>query len=102
MAMINPEKSIIREKKLSPFHRLDFIRMIYKKSHAQPENLPSCHEMGKSFVFPKNRRISEITCPLTLILQGGIAYFSIFSGRFMISRKIALNEKKSIVLPDLG
>jgi len=58
--------------------------------------------MRKSFVFPKNRRISKKTCPLTLILQGGIAYFSIFSAKFMISRKIALNEKKSIILPDLG
>jgi len=102
MALINPEKSIIREKKLSPFHRLDFIRMNYKKSHAQPENMPFCHEMGKSFVFPKNRRISEKICPLTLILQGGIACFAIFSARFTISRKIARNEKKSIALPDLG
>jgi len=35
-----------------------------------------------------------------LILQGGIAYFLVFSIRFRISREIARNEKKSILLPD--
>ena len=62
---------------------------------------PYCHEMGKSFVFPKNRRIPEIIRSLTLILQGGIAFFAIFSTISTISWKIARNEKKSITLPDL-
>jgi len=51
--------------------------------------------------FPKNRHIPEIIRSLTLILQGGIAYFAVFSIRFRISLKIARNEKKSIALPDL-
>jgi len=101
MALISSEKSIIREKKLSSFHRLGFIKMIYKKLHAQPEILSSCHELENILGFPKNRRIPEIIRSLTLILQGGIAYFLVFSIRFRISRKIARNEKKSIALPDL-
>ena len=101
MVLIISEKSIIREKKISSFHRLGFIKMIYKKSHAQPEILSSCHEVENILCFPKNRRIPEIIRSLTLILQGGIAYFLVFSIRFRISLKIARNEKKSITLPDL-
>ena len=101
IALKSSEKSIIREKKLSSFHRLAFIKMIYKKSHAQPEILSSCHGVENILGFPKNRRIPEIIRSLTLILQGGIAYFAVFSIRFRISRKIARNEKKSIALPDL-
>jgi len=101
MVSISSEKSIIPGKNLSPFHGLDFIRMIHEKSHAQAENLASCHEMGKSFVFLRNRRIPEKIRFLTLILQGGIAYFAIFLTRFRFSQEIARNEKKSVVLPDL-
>jgi len=101
MALINSGELIFRERNLSPFHGLDFIRMIYKKSHDQPENLSYCHETKNSFVFPKNRRISKIIRSLTLILQGGIAFFAIFSTMFRFSRKIVRNGNKSVILPDL-
>ncbi len=101
MAFIKFEKPSIREKNLPSYHGLDFIRGFQGKSHAQPKNLPSCHEMGKSFVFPNNRCVSEKVCFLALILQGGIAYFAIFSTMFTMSRKIARNEKKYVALPDL-
>jgi len=51
--------------------------------------------------FPKNRCIPEIICSLILILQGGIAFFAIFSTEFRISRKIARNGKNLVTLPDL-
>ena len=75
--------------------------MIHEKSHAQPEILASCHEEENNCVFPKNRTIPEKICLLTLILQGGIAFFAIFSLRCRISPKIARNEKESVTLPDL-
>lgn len=101
MALISSEKSIIREKKLSPFHGLDLIQVIYKKSHAQPKILSSCHEIEDILGFPKNRCISEVIRSLTLILQGGIAFFAIFSTELRFFRKITRNEKKSVALPDL-
>ena len=102
MALINSEESIIRERNLSPFHGLNPIRMIYKKSHKQPDNLSPYHEIKKSFVFPENRHISGKICHLTPILQGGIALFAIFSTRFRFSQKITRNRKKSFALPYLG
>lgn len=75
--------------------------MIYKKSHDQPENLSFYHERGNIWVFPKNQRISGNICLLNLILQGGIVFFAVFSSKFVISQKIARNEKKSVSLPDL-
>jgi len=102
MTLINYKNSIIRGKNLSAFHRLGFISIIYKKSHAQTETLPSCHEVGNIKVFPKNRPISEKICHLTLILQGGIAFFAIFSTQFGFSRKTARNERKSVALPDVN
>jgi len=101
MAFIKLEKSTIRGINLSSYHRLDFIRMIYKKTHTQPENLSSCHEMENNCVFLRNRYISEKICHLTLILQGGIAYFAIFSLRLGFSSKIARNEKESVTLSGL-
>lgn len=102
MALINSEELIIRKRNLSPFHGLNPIRMIYKESHTQPGNLSSCHEIKKPFVFLKNRHISRIICHLTLILQGGIALFAIFSTRFRFSQEIAQNGKESVALPYLG
>jgi len=101
MVSISSEKSIIPGKNLSPFHGLDFIRMIHEKSHAQPENLSSCHEKENICVFCRNRSLSEIICLLGLILQGGIAFFAIFSTMFRFSRKTARIENKSVALPDL-
>lgn len=101
MALMNPEKTIIRRRNLLPFHRLDFIRMIYNKSHTQAKNLPSCHEMENNCVFPRKRTIPEKTCLLTPILQGGIAFFAIFSRRFAFSHKTARNGNKSALLSGL-
>jgi len=101
MAVMNPGKSIIRRKNLLPFHRLDFIRMIYKKSHTQANNLSSCHEMENNCVSLRNRTILEIICHLTPILQGGIAFFAVFRAMFRFSRNIARIKNKSVALPDL-
>ena len=102
MALINSDESLIRERNLWSFYRLNFIRMIYKKTHTQSENLSSCHEKENNCVFPRNRSVSEIICHLTLILQGGIAFFAVFSPGFRFSLIIVRNGKQSIVLPDLG
>jgi len=102
MALINSGKSIIRERNLSPFHGLNPIRMIYKKSYAQTDNLSPCHEIRKSFVFPENRHISGIICHLTPILQGGIALFAIFSIKCRFYQEIAQNGKESFTLPDVN
>lgn len=100
MAVVSSEESIIRERKMPSFHGLDFIRMFYKKSYAQPENLLSYHDAENSLVFQKNRRISEITCLLTPILQGGIALFAVFTTEFTSSWKIVRNRKEPVALPD--
>jgi len=100
MALINSGKSIIRERNLSSFCGPDSINMICNKSHAQPEILSSCHEIENIGVFPQNRTILNIICLLTPILQGGIAFFAIFSTRLRFSSKFAQNEKESVVLPD--
>ena len=101
MAFINPKKSIIRETNLSPFHKVELIRMFSEKSYAHPGNLSSCHETGNIVDFPTNRRIPEKTCPLSLILQGGIAFFAVFSSGFRFSSIIARNEKESVALSDV-
>ena len=100
MVLINSGKSIIQGNNLSSFHGLNLIRMIYKKSHAQPENLLSCHGTENIVGFPINRRIPEKICPLTLILQGGIALFAVFATEFTLSWKIVRNGKKPVALPD--
>ena len=102
MALMNPEKSMIRRKNLLPFHRLDFIRMIYNKSHTQAENLPSCHEGENNCVFPRKCTIPENICHLTPILQGGIAFFAVFSIKCRLCQEIARNGKKYVALPDSG
>lgn len=101
MVLINPEKSIIREANLSPFHGLDLIRIFSGKPHTKAEILSSCHERANNCVFPKNCIILKIICPLTLILQGGIAFFVVFSTIFRIFWKTARNGKKCATLPDL-
>lgn len=101
MALINQEKSIIQGIDLPSYYRLDFIRMICKKSHDQAENLSSYHETGNIVDFPTNRRIPEKICPPTPILQGGIAFFAVFQVVFRFFRKPARIENKSVTLPDL-
>ncbi len=101
MALINSGKLIIRERNLSSFHRSSSIRIFSDKSHIHPEILPSCHEIGKIGVFGENRRIPEKICLLTPILQGGIAFFAVFSLGLRFSPKTARNGNKSVVLPDL-
>lgn len=100
MSVINFKKSIIQGTNLLSCHGLNLIRMIYKKSHAQPENLLSCHGTENIVGFPINRRIPEKICPLTLILQGGIALFAVFATEFTLSWKIVRNGKKPVALPD--
>ena len=100
MSVINFKKSIIQGTNLPSCHGLDLIRMIYKKSYAQPENLLSCDETENIVGFPINRRIPEKICPLTLILQGGIALFAVFATEFTLSWKIVRNGKKPVALPD--
>lgn len=101
MALISSEKLIIRERNLLPFHGLNLIHMIYKKSYTQPDNLSSCYEKRNTLGFPRNRRISGNICLLTLILQGEIALFAIFSTIFRFSQKIARNGNKSALLSGL-
>lgn len=101
MVSIDSKKSIIKGNNLLSFYRLNFIWVFHNKSHVQHRNLPSCHEMGNIGVLHENRPISEKISFLTLILQGGIAFFVIFSLRCRISGKITRNEKESVVLPDL-
>ena len=101
MTLITPEKSIIRERRLPSFHGLNSIRIFTAKSYGQAKILSSCHGTRNSFVFPKNRRIPEIICLFTPILQGGIAFFAVFAVAFRFFRKIARNGNKSVVLLDL-
>ncbi len=101
MALINHKILIIRGLNLLSFHGLDFIRVFQEKSYAQAKYLSSYHETRNSFVYSENRRIPKKNCLLTPILQGGIAFFAIFSTMFRFFQKTARNGKESIVLPDL-
>lgn len=101
IALISSEKSIISGNNPSSCHELSFVCAFPENRIVQPTILSSYRDLGNTSVSCKNRCISRKIRFLTLILQGGIAFFAIFSAILRFMEKSHETGKESVTLPDL-